>query len=388
MVMRATIERRLRGLRSIQTAVLALGFMAVFAMVDVTVSAALSSGYVYVAVAASACAQASPCASPRVLVVDAATAEVATSIDLPVHTAPKGITISPDGTRLYVSNFGAEFGAANSLTVIDARHNVLLSTVSLSSAQYGRLAVGADPSRVFLLSSTNQTLYAIDASTGQEIRSVPVSGFPHQLAASAPLNRVFVGGSINGANSGAIYAYDADTLAELAHQSASTLIDFRASRDVLRLFDVRRNFPAIQRYFGSAIDASTFAVWAPTSRSGPWRHPSSGVRMSSSPWVIGLSASVAFSMEGFVSRFTLSGAPCRVGDPPTLPTLGDFTLLSPGNRLFAAASTALVVIDINPASLVKTIRFRGCSRAPLGRTSCTYAVNRTYVPLAGHPTAR
>jgi DNA-binding beta-propeller fold protein YncE len=361
--------------------------MAVFAMVDVTVSAASSSGYVYVTVAASACAQASPCASPRVLVVDAATAEVATSIDLPVHTAPRGIAISPDGTRLYVSNFGAEFGAANSLTVIDARHNVLVSTVSLSSAQYGRLAVGADPSRVFLLASTNQTLYAIDASTGQEIGSVAVSGFPHQLAASAPLNRVFVGGSINGANSGAIYAYDADTLAELAHQLASTIIDFRASRDGLRLFDVRRNFNRPSNgTFGSAIDASTFAVLGSYQPVWPVAAP---IDLTADELVtVGnriASTGTTFTMEGFVSRFTLSGAAPGGGSGslPTLPTLGDFTLPSPGNRVFAMASTALLVIDINPASLVKTIPFSGLlTSTPWGVQSCRYAVDSTYLPLA------
>ncbi len=124
-----------------------LGLMAVFATAGATMASASSSGYVYVAVPAAACAQASPCAAPRVLVVDAATAEVATSIELPVHTAPRGIAVSADGTRLYVSNFGAEFGASNSLTVIDARHNVLLRTLSLSSTQYGKIAVGS-PDRV------------------------------------------------------------------------------------------------------------------------------------------------------------------------------------------------------------------------------------------------
>src|SRR6476619_5898930 len=85
-----------------------LGLVAVFALTGATASSASPSGYVYVAVSAAACAQASPCAAPQVVVVDAATTEVVTRIDLPVHTSPSGIAISPDGTRLYVSNFGAE----------------------------------------------------------------------------------------------------------------------------------------------------------------------------------------------------------------------------------------------------------------------------------------
>jgi hypothetical protein len=360
--------------------------MVLLTMVHATVSFASPGGYVYVAVSAAACAQASPCAPPRVLVVDAASAEVAASIDLPVHTTPRGIAISPDGTRLYVSNFGAEFGASTSLTVIDARHNVALTTFNLPSAQSGRVAVGADPSRVFMLGSNPVTLSAINGSTGEVLRSVAVSGFPHQLAASAPLNRVYVGGSINGTNSGAIVAHDADTLAELAHQTAATIIDFRASRDGLSLFDVRRNFARPSNgTFGSAIDAATFAVLGSYQPVWPIAAPID--RTADELVTVGnriASAGSEFVMEGFVSRFTLSGAPVGgSGSLPPLPTLGDFALPSPGNRIFATGPTTLVVVDINPASLVKTMPFSGLlTSTPWSAPSCTYAVNRTYLPLA------
>jgi hypothetical protein len=358
--------------------------MALFALVHATVASASPSGYVYVAVPAAACAQPSPCAAPQVVVVDAATAEVVTRIDLPVHTSPRGIAISPDGTRLYVSNFGAEFGASTSLTVIDARHNVLLRTVSLGSSQYGLLAAGAGASRVFLVGAG--TLYAIDPSTGGQLGSVPVRG--QRVAVSVPLNRVFVGG-LNLPTDANITAYDPDTLAPMARRDFSS-VDFRISRDGLRLFDIAFNFARPSNgFFGAAIDASTLRETA-SYRLGNVPPPielsaDELVTVGPSPFLPGVPASVR--------RFSLSGAAGSGKEFPTLPNLGDFTLPSPGNRIFVRHSSTgtttanlLAVIDINSYTLVGTIPLSESSSfitsTPWGVPSCTYAVNRTYVPLA------
>ncbi|MEO6349431.1 MAG: BACON domain-containing carbohydrate-binding protein [Candidatus Limnocylindrales bacterium] len=375
-------------MHSVQTAVRTLGFMAVFATVHATNASASSSGYVYVAVKAAACAQATPCAAPRVLIVDAATAEIATSIDLPVHTIPAGLAISPDGTRLYVSNFGAEFAAANSLTVIDARRNVLLSTVMLASTQYGPLAVGADPSRVFLLNSKLETLKLIDASTGAELRSVTARGL--QVVASGPLNRVFVGGTLI-ATGWALVAYDADTLAPIGSRSGgATTIRFRASRDGLRLFDIQFNFNrASNGFFGAAIDAATLAETA------SYRINNSGAPIDlSADELVTVGPDSPFPGAAIiVRRFWLSGAAGSGKSFPTLPNLGDFTLPSPGNRIFvlnpstgATTANLLAAIDINSYAVVRTIPLSESpsfiTSTPWGVASCTYAVNRTYVPLA------
>src|SRR5688572_28982925 len=83
-------------------------------------ASASPGGYVYVAMPAAACAQASPCAPPQVLVFEGTAARLVAAIDLPVHTTPRGMVLSRDGAHLYVSNQGTAFGAATSLSVIDA----------------------------------------------------------------------------------------------------------------------------------------------------------------------------------------------------------------------------------------------------------------------------
>jgi DNA-binding beta-propeller fold protein YncE len=379
-----TIDWRVPTFRSIQKAIRTLGCMAMFALAGTPVSSASPSGYVYVAVPAASCAQASPCALPQVLVVDAATAEVATRIDLPVHTVPPGIALSPDGTRLYVSNFGAEFGAFTSLTVIDARHHVVLKTFSLPLS--GPLAVGPKAERVFLLGFV--TLYAIDASTNEQIGSVSVTPPPNRVAVSGPLNRVFVGGG-NFHPSATIHAYDPDTLAAVARSNASGVIDFSVSRDGLRLFDIEYNpFRPSNVIFGDEINAATLA---------PLRHYSASFMRVPPPIELGADELLVVTrgagpFGGFVRRFFLSGGGSSA-EFPTLPNFLDFTLPSPGNRLFAlhestgaATSNLLAVIDINSYSLVTTIPLSRTARlitsTPWGVPSCSYSLNRTYVPLA------
>jgi YVTN family beta-propeller protein len=356
-------------------------FVAAFAMAGATVSSASPNGYVYVAVAASACAPA-PCGAPQVVVVDAATAEIVTRIEMPAQTSPSGIAISPDGTRLYVSNAGA----STSLTVIDARKHTVLRTVNVTHS--GQLAVGSDPSRVFLLAG--ELLYAFDASTGQEIRSVAVSGL--YLAASVPLNRVFVGGFYLPFTT--ITAYDADTFAELGRKG-SISHEFRISRDGLRLFDIATNPSRPSNgFFGDVMDAATFASLAHyhpvSSASAPIDVSADELLMIGSYYLGTTDSSGSPVTAPYLSRFKLSGGGGSGKQFPNYSSLSGLTLPSPGNRVFAyaqardaTAATGLAVIDLDSFSVVKTFPFGGPrTTTPWGVLSCTYALNRTYVPLA------
>lgn len=361
--------------------------MAVFALAGATASSASPSGYVYVAVAAAACAQASPCAAPRVVVVDGASGEIVTSIDLPMHTSPRSIAISPDGTRLYVSNFGAEFGASHSLTVIDARKNTLLRTLDLT--QYGQLAVGADPSRVFLLGSR---LFAIDGSTGQELRSVEAEGL--YIAVSLPLNRVFVGGHYFAIVFSPITAYDAATLAQLGRRGF-TSHEFRISYDGLRLFDITSNAARPSNgYFGAEIDASTLADLRRYNFG--LLYPASSMEVSADLIVstgrqYTTDSSGALVSVPYLSRFFVSVPGSGLSQLfPNLSSLSQLTVPSPGTHVFASvvsrdtsAASGLAMIALNSLSVEKTIPVSGLTTStPWGVPSCTYSVNRTYVPLS------
>jgi hypothetical protein len=375
--------------RSLKRAGQAVGLTAVVAMIAPTVSSASPSGYVYVAVPAAACAQPSPCAPPQVLVIDAATAEIATRIDLPANTVPQSLTFSSDGTRLYVWNVGAEFGSS-SMTVIDPRHNVPLNTFSVPWS--GSLTFAFGPAASQLVALVSGTLYVIDATTGEHLRSVSVSGFPSQVGVSKSLNRIFVGGSNNAVNPGTIYAYDADTLAQVGQYSSGlTILGFTVSGDGRLLYVRETNFARPSNgLFGRTVDALTLAVvgsFDPNPPSSPNTLPRIEVRPGE---FISVGRGDGY---GIVSRSFSSGTGGSSAQFPTLPNLSSFAVTPPDDRVFAlhystgaTTSNLLAVIDTKPIALVKTIPLSQTAslitRTLEGAASCTYAVNRTYVPLA------
>src|SRR4051812_737209 len=104
---------------------------AVLALAD----AARASDFVYAAVPAAPCVSLSPCAAPHLMVIDAETAAEVVRLALPAHTIPAGIAISPDGTRVYVSNRAADPDGIASMTIVDAtRHTVIGSFPTGGSA--------------------------------------------------------------------------------------------------------------------------------------------------------------------------------------------------------------------------------------------------------------
>src|SRR5258708_6162876 len=142
-------------------------------------ASASPAGYVYVAVPAPVCS-ATPCPGPQVLVLDGATALLVTAIDLPAQTSPRGLAMSPDGAHLYVSNLGVPWGAANSMSVVDARRHKLIATHPLGPNDWGRLAVRGDDSRVYLMldsaqGATHSGLEAFDTSSHTIVAATTLS---------------------------------------------------------------------------------------------------------------------------------------------------------------------------------------------------------------------
>src|SRR5215467_320435 len=94
------------------------------ALVSTAIAAEAAPSFVYVA--APICQSGSPCA-PQVLVYDANTAALVTTIALPLNTSPAGIAISRDGRRLWVSLRAQTNNASPSLAAIDLQSHQFLS---------------------------------------------------------------------------------------------------------------------------------------------------------------------------------------------------------------------------------------------------------------------
>jgi YVTN family beta-propeller protein len=79
-----------------------------------------------------------------VTVIDTATQATQT---IGVGSNPMGVAISPDGTTIYVTN-----GYSNSLSVIDAATNTVVNTIDLGGGAFAPVSVtvSADGSKVYV----------------------------------------------------------------------------------------------------------------------------------------------------------------------------------------------------------------------------------------------
>jgi YVTN family beta-propeller protein len=100
-----------------------------------------------------------------VSVIDSATATVTTTI--PVPGAPNFVAVSPDGQKAYVSNDGT-----NSLDVIDTGTNTVTSAIQLGSVAAGVTVLTPDGKYVFVAATGADTIYKIDTATSAVVSTI------------------------------------------------------------------------------------------------------------------------------------------------------------------------------------------------------------------------
>jgi RHS repeat-associated protein len=106
-------------------------------------------------------------------VVDNTTNQVITTIS--VGSRPEWVTLSPDGSRVYVSqpNNGSAPGVLQGVYVIDAATNAIIASIPIPGPQ--RLAVAPDNSRAYV-GSGGRGIAVIDPATNNVIRSIDILG--------------------------------------------------------------------------------------------------------------------------------------------------------------------------------------------------------------------
>jgi DNA-binding beta-propeller fold protein YncE len=102
---------------------------------------------------------------------------------------PKGASISPDGKRLYVTNFGRREG--KNISVFDAeplrhRRNYSYPGNAIESV------VSPDGRALFATNKIGGTLDAVDTEKGALIKRYPVGGFPKFILLDTPRNQVYL----------------------------------------------------------------------------------------------------------------------------------------------------------------------------------------------------
>jgi gliding motility-associated-like protein len=129
--------------------------------------------------------------SSEVRVFNTATNTVLANIILPAPAGfialPVALKMSPDGSKLYVSNFGLE-----NLSVISTATNTVIANIPVNSNVYA-IALNSDGSRLYVASNTDDTVEVIDTSTNTIIATIPTGARqPNGIDVSADDTRVYV----------------------------------------------------------------------------------------------------------------------------------------------------------------------------------------------------
>ncbi len=94
---------------------------------------------------------------------------------------PKGVTLSPDGTRLYVSNYG--YLNHRNITVYDATDLHRISTFNVPGIVV-ESAISPDGRTLYVSNFTRNTVQFLDATSGRVLREVRAGSHPKILALS------------------------------------------------------------------------------------------------------------------------------------------------------------------------------------------------------------
>ncbi len=143
-------------------------------------------------VAARPFAYISDAQTSTVTVIDTSTNTVVTTI--PVGNYPIGVTVHPNGTRVYVANLNS-----NTVSVIDTFTNTVIDTVSVGLNPSG-LAVHPAGTWVYVTNSDqggSGSVSVIDTSINTVIATVAVGFAPHGVAVHPDGTRVYIADESN-----------------------------------------------------------------------------------------------------------------------------------------------------------------------------------------------
>jgi len=115
-------------------------------------------------------------ATAELNVVDTAKLDVVKVIALPANSRPMQVKVSPNGTKIYVSN-----GRAGTVSVLDARTYQLLGTIAVGTRPWG-MAFSPDAKRLYTANGPSNDVSVVDLDTDREIARIKAGTGPWSVA--------------------------------------------------------------------------------------------------------------------------------------------------------------------------------------------------------------
>src|ERR1035437_6295132 len=120
--------------------------------------------------------------SNTVSVIDTANNIVTATVNVGID--PLGIAVTPDGSKVYVTDFV-------NVSVINTTTNTVTATVAMGAEPYG-VAVSPDGTKVYVTNEGNNTISVINTTTNTVTATVNVGSFPIGVAVSPDGTKVYV----------------------------------------------------------------------------------------------------------------------------------------------------------------------------------------------------
>jgi YVTN family beta-propeller protein len=128
-----------------------------------------------------------------VSVIDTATNTISATI--PVGIFPNGVVVTPDGTKVYVAN---DFG--NTVPVIDTATNTVIATIPVGNAPLGvavtpdgtKVYVANRPNTVSVVDTATSTVSVVDTATNTVSATIPVGNGPVGIAVKPDGSEVYL----------------------------------------------------------------------------------------------------------------------------------------------------------------------------------------------------
>jgi YVTN family beta-propeller protein len=109
---------------------------------------------------------------------------------IPVGAGPAEVAFTPDGTRAYVTNLGA-----NTVTVIDTATAAPIGAPIRVGAKPNGVVFTPDGSRAYVTNDESKDVSVIDTAAGAVVATIPAGEWPDGLAISPDGGRIFVANS-------------------------------------------------------------------------------------------------------------------------------------------------------------------------------------------------
>jgi YVTN family beta-propeller protein len=109
-------------------------------------------------------------------VIDSVNAKVLKTITLPAGSRPMRVKLSPDETRLYVSN-----GRAGTISVFDTHSYELLDTIKVGTRPWG-IGVSPDGKFLFAANGPSNDVSVVDLKTHKEVSRIKAGSSPWGIA--------------------------------------------------------------------------------------------------------------------------------------------------------------------------------------------------------------